>query len=529
MRFSKTQMLREREYRRCRGETTRDVDAFVYWCRNYVKIQVPERGSILFDLFDTQVQIIQTWMVEKMSIVLKARQIGWTTLAAIYALWLSMFWPDLNIVFLSKKQENAEFILGKSIYAYERLPEWMKERGPQRTTKNKRDLTFANGSMIRSLPSKEDPARGYTVDLVIVDEWAFLDNPEEAWASIEPITDVGGRCIGLSTANGWGDFFHQEWVRANAGIGVFKPMFFGWWARGDRNQAWYDAKARDLEGREWQLHQEYPNSEDEAFIKSGRPVFDVDALAKMATEVPTVGFLDAVQGSHKAPGFVKAPNQPLSIFEMPKMGKKYVIGADVAEGLAHGDFSSAHVIRVDTGQVVAVWHGRVDPDVFGDKILAELGYFYFGALIGVEVNNHGLTTCKALQRDRYPKVYYRRVVDTAFRSQQKMIGWRTDVKTKPLMIDELARALRDGAIDLRCTFTIAELRTYVRDDAGKMQGSPFDDRVISLALAVQMLNHAADPEYVIEAENYGSFEYKMKQLLKGDGTRKFIGAGNVRG
>lgn len=529
MRYSKTQLLREREFRRCRGQSTRDLDAFVYWCKHYVKIQVPEKGAVPFDLFDAQVDIMSTWMEERYSIVLKARQIGWTTLASIYALWLAFFWSDNVIVFLSKKEANAEFILAKSIYAYNRLPEWMKERGPIRLSKNKKDLSFDNGSIIRSLPSKEDPARGYTVDLVIVDEWAFLDNPEEAWSSIEPITDVGGRCIGLSTANGWGDFFHEEWVRARAGIGLFKPMFYPWSARDDRDQNWYEAKKASLVGKEWQLHQEYPSTEDEAFIKSGRPVFDVDALAKAKVEEPRRGRLDRNQGGHKAPGFIEESHGPVAIFEMPKFGNKYVIGADVAEGLIHGDFSSAHVIEVSSGRVVATYHAHVDPDVFGDQVLAHLGYFYYGALIGVEVNNHGLTTCKALQRDRYPKLYYRRVVDTAYRTQQKMVGWRTDVKTKPLMIDELARALRDGAIDLTCAHTIAELRTYVRDEKGGMKGSPFDDRVISLALAVQMLNHAADPDYTTEEENFHSFDYHLKRLLnQTDPGVNRIGAHNVR-
>lgn len=529
MRFTKTELLREREFRRCRGQDTRDRAAFEYWCRHYVRIQVPEKGSVRFELFDAQRDIMDVWMQERYSIVLKARQIGWTTLAAIYSLWLAFFWPDQSIVFLSKKQENAEFILGKSIYAYERLPAWMQERGPKRATKNKQDITFGNGSKIRSLPSKEDPARGHTVDLVIVDEWAFLDNPENAWASIEPITDVGGRCIGLSTANGWGDFFHEMWVRARAGIGQFKPMFYPWSARDDRDASWYEAKCRDLEGKEWQLHQEYPSTEDEAFVKSGRPVFDVDKLAALRVEEPARGRLDATQGSHRSPNFVRERNGPFAVFEMPRMGEQYVVGADVAEGLAHGDFSSAHVVHVRTGMVVAHYHARVDPDLFGERVLSELGYFYNQALIAVEVNNHGLTTCKALQRDRYPKVYYRRILDTAFRTQQKMVGWRTDMRTKPLMIDELARALRDEAIDLRCAHTVAELRTYVRDERGGMQGSPFDDRVVSLAIAVQMLNHAADPEYERPEERFGSFEWHMKQLLRDDSSASsFIGQHNVR-
>jgi len=58
------------------------------------------------------------------------------------------------------------------------------------------------------------------------------------------------------------------------------------------------------------------------------------------------------------------------------------------------------------------------------------------------------------------------------------------------MIDELAKELRpEGKLKLHDAETLAELRTYVRTDKGKMTGSPYDDRVISLAIACQMLKY----------------------------------------
>ena len=529
-RFSVTELLREKEYRRCRGTSTQDLDAFEYFCRNYAYIQHPERGAILFDLRPMQLEIMQTWMTERYSLVLKARQIGWSTLVAVYALWLSFFWDDQQIVMLSRKDEDAIKLLAKSDYAYKRLPPWMKERGPKRLTKNVKDLTFDNGSQIDSLPSKEDPARSRTVALVIVDEWAFLPNAEEAWASIEPIADIGGRVIGLSTANGWGDWFHTEWVKANAGISVFKPMFFPWSAVTERDEAWYEAKKSSM--LEWQLHQEYPSTPEEAFIKSGRPVFDVEALQAMYVQPPDLGSLDTLleDGSRsvRAPRFRPEKNGPLQVWEYPTIGHSYVIGADVAEGLEHGDFSSAHVIDTTAGKVVAVWHAHADPDVFGER-LAELGWYYNRALVGVEVNNHGLTTNKALQRLKYPRIYYRRTLDQRTREQRLQVGWRTDVASKPLMIDELARAMRERAVTIEDAHTIAELMTFVRDEKGKMSGSPFDDRVISFAIAVQMLNHGYTPSADFgDEDDYWTFNYFMKKVTGEEGVEVPMGSHNVR-
>jgi hypothetical protein len=67
--------------------------------------------------------------------------------------------------------------------------------------------------------------------------------------------------------------------------------------------------------------------------------------------------------------------------------------------------------------------------------------------------------------------------------------------TKPLAVDELNANIRDGVLDIRCEYTIAELKTFVRDDNGSTHGSPHDDRVMSLAIANQMLKYVWLPEY----------------------------------
>ena len=153
-------------------------------------------------------------------------------------------------------------------------------------------MGFDNGSLVTSMPSASDPARGESATLVVVDEWAFLPNPEEAWASIEPVADVGGRIIGLSTANGSGNFFHELWVGSETGTNKFKPMFFPWSATEDRDESWYESKQESM--LPWQLAQEYPTTPEEAFIKSGNPVFDLHALEEMNNyiEEGQMGYLD---------------------------------------------------------------------------------------------------------------------------------------------------------------------------------------------------------------------------------------------
>ena len=143
---------------------------------------------------------------------------------------------------------------------------------------------------------------------------------------------------------------------------------------------------------------------------------------------------------------------------------------------------------------MASWHGHVAPDIFG-VILAELGWWYNNALIGVENNNHGLTTLKALQKYGYKNIYKQRRQTQARAKATDVLGWRTSSTTKPLMIDELSAVLREQQLYVPCRKTIGELRTFVRKSNGKMSGSPHDDRVISLAIANQMLKYVWLPEY----------------------------------
>jgi len=520
--FQTSELLHEVEWRKCEADPE-------YFFETYLKVRHPSRGRIPLILRDAQKDALSVMSREDKSLFLKARQVGFSTLMAAYTLWLAMFHDDVLIVMLSKAQREAQDLLRKAVYAYDQLPQWVKNRGPNVRHRTLQKLAFENESEIESLPSREDPARGKSVSLVIVDEWAFLENPEEAWASIEPIVDIGGRLIGLSTANGWGEFFHTQWVGARAGTNGFVPRFYPYDAVPERDDAWYESKKDSM--LEWQLHQEYPRDEDEAFIKSGNVVFDTEMLMKLPSREPDyTGALVQLGESAKNFEFRPGKGGPLEVWEKPDPTHAYVVGADVAEGLEHGDFSSAHVVDVNTGWVVATWHGHIEADLFGEMTLAQLGWWYGTALVGVESNNHGLSTLQGLRRTGYQRIYHRRVLDEATRKQGVKLGWRTDRKTKPLMIDELARAVRMSEVLCLDDKTIFEMKTYVRDEKGQMSGSPHDDRVMSFALAVQMLVYAHAAEFKTRTSDYWTFEWWERQTpdFVEKNTPHRLGGHNVR-
>ena len=268
-----SELRQEAEWRRCQKDES-------YFLCKYWHIAHPAHGRILFDLRDAQSQALDRWANNRYSLTLKARQIGWTTLVAAHQFWLAFFHDDQNIIDLSRTERESVLLLKKTKYGFKHLEPWLLERGPQSLIEHQQKMGFSNGSQITSMPSASDPARGESASLVVVDEWAFLPNPEEAWASIEPVADVGGRIIGLSTANGSGNFFHNLWTGSVTGNNKFDAMFFPWSASEDRDEAWYEGKKDAM--LPWQLAQEYPTSPEEAFVRSGNPVFDLDVLDAMS-------------------------------------------------------------------------------------------------------------------------------------------------------------------------------------------------------------------------------------------------------
>lgn len=516
----------EAEMRRCRGD-------ILYFLTTYWFIQHPERGAILFDLREAQIATIQRWQGHRVSLTLKSRQIGFSTLAMGVAFHETFFFPDRFEPALSRTERDAAKLLKKLKYGYQRLPEWMKQLGPSQLTDTQSKVEWSNGSSVESLPAT-DPARGESAYRIWVDEWAFFPDPESAWSAIEPAADIGGRITALSTANGSGNLFHRMWVKAIERKADIHPIFYSWRAVPERDDAWYESKKRSMES--WQLHQEYPSSPEEAFIKSGMTVFNVDELDLMPVCEPIRrGFLQPLdaRGYSKAARFVDDELGPLRIWENPiKDGRRYVVGADVAEGLEHGDFSSAHVIDTKTGLVVAKWHGHIDPDVFGAETLWHLGWLYGCALVGIEANSVGLVTCIAIRDRQYPNIYFRTTNDERTRKRTRKIGWKTQVNTKPVLVAELARDLRFesavddqgnetlvlGQLELRDADTLAELKGFVREADGKtMHGSPWDDQTISLGIANQMRPFAFS----------GEWHNDWIDPFSGDGWEAFMAANEV--
>ena len=197
--------------------------------------------------------------------------------------------------------------------------------------------------------------------------------------------------------------------------------------------------------------------------------------------------------------FEENKNGYLTIWNKPNKDRFYCIGGDVAEGLVDGDYSVGIVGNADDMKVDAMWHGHIDPDLFGEE-LVKLAKYYNDAYIGVENNNHGLTTLKSIQRKDYYNIYFSKTYDQITDKLTQKIGWSTNAKTKPLMIDKLAEFIREGYIGIKSKLILRELLTYVIDDKGQTnaQDGCHDDTVMALAIWLQIVLEGRGDYYEVE-------------------------------
>ncbi|NLF43586.1 MAG: hypothetical protein GX587_12900, partial [Bacteroidales bacterium] len=186
----------------------------------------------------------------------------------------------------------------------------------------------------------------------------------------------------------------------------------------------------------------------------------------------------------------------VKIWRMPEQNKFYCIGADVAEGLVTGDYSCGIVLDEDF-RLCASWHGHCDPDVFGDE-LVKLARFYNDAYVGVESNNNGSSTLRAIVRKEYWNIYYQKSYNKIVDSMTQKIGWNTNIRTKPIMINTLTAYIREMWLELPWETLISECLTYVKGDDGittNAQNGCHDDTVMALAIALQLLLEGRDESY----------------------------------
>lgn len=460
------------------------------------------------------------------ALILKARQQGLSTVVEAFLYFVCSQRKGRKGLVLAHLAESAEALFGMTQRYHDNCPEAVK---PSTKYSSRRELFFdkLDSQITVGTAGGKSIARGETNTFVHASEFAFWSKTTAAdtWNGIrQSVADKPGTFILIeSTANGVSGAFYDMCQGAMKGENDYSLVFIPWFldpdyarsAPQDFVRTPDEDKIASLALKDWQIaitdgqlywrrlmigevgrekfQQEYPATPDEAFLASGRPVFDAEVVAAKLTEVRK-DKKPVRKALSPAGKFEPDSRGELLVYEEPKAVGSYVVGADVSKGIKGCDYSVAQVLSSE-GKLVATWRGHVLPDYFA-SILERLGQDYNMAELIVENNDHGVLTCHYLQQIlNYPYLYLSTTVDKRTNEETEVVGFSTNARTKPLVIDKLRSAVRKGEIDVRDLQTLREMQTYIVTEGGKMEAEPgcHDDTVMALALAHHGIGSLAPP------------------------------------
>lgn len=441
-----------------------------YFLRQACQVYDATQSSwIPFHPWPAQLETLDVLTKKQYVAVLKARQLGFTWLALGYALHLMLYRPGSTVLIFSKRDDEAIELLDVRLKGmYDHLPPGL--RTVTATTNGKHQWQLSNGSRAMAFPTTG--GRSYTGTLAIIDEADFVPDLQKLLNAVQPTVDAGGQLLLLSTADKDKPLsaFKKIYRAAAQGLNEWTAVFYGWMARPDRTQAWYDAKRKVAEDTQSfdELWQEYPET-------------DVQALAQRELNKRIASrWLEQCYQERRplvAPKLPEtAPAIPgLEVFALPLVGRRYAIGADPAEGNPTSDDSALEVIDLATGEEVACLAGKLQPETLATYADA-VGTWYNRADLLFEKNNHGHACLLWLRGNSKLR---------CLTGHDGKPGWLSNSKGKALLYDRCAEGFRDGEVMLHSSLTAQQIQSIEGSTLRAPEGLQ-DDRADAWALAVQV-------------------------------------------
>jgi hypothetical protein len=234
------------EASRYQAETHKCRRSPAYFLDTYGRIYDATRAAwVPFRLWPEQLKTLGTIRDNRLVVILKARQLGLTWLVLGFALWLLLFHPAATVLLFSRRDDEATDLLKTRLRGmYDRLPPWLKVRSF--VVDNDHEWELSNGSRVLAFPTTAGDS--YTATLAVVDEADLVPDLGRLMAAVKPTIDGGGRMILLSRADKSRpqSVFKKIYTAAKQRLTGWVSVFLPWFARPDRDPAWYDAQRADL-------------------------------------------------------------------------------------------------------------------------------------------------------------------------------------------------------------------------------------------------------------------------------------------
>lgn len=490
--------------------------------KNFLKITNKKGEVVPFIWNKPQRDFIDN--LDSYNIILKSRQMGLSVCVCSLAIYYAITESNCVCMMLSHNDESTRAIFNKLKAIYNSIPSALK---PKLLRNNRSELQLSNGSIITcSTMGRTDKGRGNTAKLIHISEFAFVNSEvaTKQLLSLEQALRPDGHLIIESTANGL-NFFHNHYQKSKKKENAYKSFFYNYvdgacmfldeykkYKKIFKNINGRDFSLADLTEEERQLmndyedmtldilcwrrlkiqnssvdqfNQEYPLTDDMAFVSSGASVFDNERIANMlrALQLKKEKYLN--KGHLELPSALsRYYGKSFFMYEKPSPGMKYYIGVDTAEGIVK-DYSTCVILDQDGKEVAMFKNNRIKPYAFAEFI-NELGRYYNKAYLVVEKASGGHSVIERLRYEyKYMNMSKYKSYDQ-FNRVQWQIGFDTNAKTKSLIINDLREMFETGQILINSSDTVEEMKVFEIKENGSMgaMSGYHDDLVMATSLSL---------------------------------------------
>lgn len=437
------------EYAKCMADPA-------HFATNHLKIINLNDGLVPFELYPYQEEMFKQFNDNRFTVVLACRQSGKSISSVAYLLWYAIFHPEKTVAVLANKGATAREMLSRVTLMLENLPFYLQ---PGCKVLNKGSIEFSNNSKIFAAATSGSSIRGQSVNLLFLDEFAFVERAAEFYTSTYPVVSSGKdtKVIITSTANGIGNPFHKIWEGAVQGVNEYKPFRVDWWDVPGRDEAWKEETISNTS--QIQFDQEFGNT----FFGTGNTLINADTLLNLKASRPK----RILEGGD------------LLVYDEPRKGSQYVMCVDVSKGRGQ-DYSTFNVIDISSRpfkQVAVYRNNLISPLLFPD-IIYKWATSYNQAYVVIESNDAGQLVCTGLYHEReYENVHMSSTVKSSG------IGVEMTRRTKRLGCSGFKDLLEERKLEIVDENTILEISTFeARGTSYEAKDGCHDDLVMNLVM-----------------------------------------------
>jgi hypothetical protein len=441
----------------------------IYFTETYMKIINIDRGLVSFKLYDYQKEMIESFAANRFNVVATARQAGKSTVTCAFILWYTIFHPEKTVALLANKGETAREILQRIQLSYQYLPNWL-----QQGIKEFRAgaIVFENNSRVIAAATSSDAIRGYSINLLFIDEAAFIENWDTFFTSVYPTISSGkeSKIILVSTPNGL-NHFYAIWQNAIEKRNNYIPIKVSYERVPGRDQKWREETLSSMNFNIEKFEQEYC----------------VEFMGSSGTLIAGWKLKELV---HQTPITFK---EGLSQYWTPIKGNSYVIICDVSrgKGLDYSAFSVIDVTTMPYNQVAVYRNNMITPLDYAE-VIHRVAKAYGNAAVLVEINDIGEQVSSSLQYDfEYDNVLFTenagragKRISTGFGGASSIDkGIRTTKPVKATGCAILKLLVEQNQLVINDFHTIEELSTFSRKGQSyEAEEGKHDDMVMPLVL-----------------------------------------------